>query len=112
MRLGKRLASLVISDIRAMSRACEAVSGINLGQGICDLPTPPPVARAACDAIQGNQVVYTAPEGIAPLRAGIAAKIRRWYGLDYDPANEIVVTSGATGAFAASLPAALRARAP
>lgn len=102
MRLGQRLASLVISDIRAMSRACEAVSGINLGQGICDLPTPPPVARAACDAIQENKVVYTAPEGIAPLRAGIAEKIRRCYGLDYDPAGEVVVTSGATGAFAAT----------
>ncbi|WP_231511308.1 pyridoxal phosphate-dependent aminotransferase [Chondromyces apiculatus] len=85
-----------------MSRACEAVSGINLGQGICDLPTPPPVAQAACDAIRDNKVVYTAPEGIAPLRTAIAAKIRRWYGLEYDPAGEIVVTSGATGAFAAT----------
>jgi len=102
MRLGKRLASLVISDIRAMSRACEALSGINLGQGICDLPTPPPVARGACDAILANKVVYTAPEGIAALRTGIAEKIRRSYGLEYDPAGEVVVTSGATGAFAAT----------
>jgi aminotransferase len=102
MQLGKRLASLAISDIRSMSRACEAVSGINLGQGICDLPTPPPVARGACDAILENKVVYTAPEGIAPLRAGVAEKIRRLYGLDYDPSSEIVVTSGATGGFAAT----------
>src|SRR6185437_13325171 len=103
MQLGKRLASLVISDIRAMSRACEAVpGGINLGQGICDLPTPPPVADAARHAISTNQVVYTAAEGIAPLRAGIRDKIRRHYGLDYDDKAEIVVTSGATGAFAAT----------
>ena len=102
MKLGARLASLVISDIRSMSRACEAVSGINLGQGICDLPTPAPVARGAHDAIDKNQVVYTAPEGIAPLRAAIAEKIRRNYGLDYDPASEVVVTAGATGGFAAA----------
>jgi aminotransferase len=102
MQLGKRLASLVISDIRSMSRACEAASGINLGQGICDLPTPPPVARGACEAIVQNRVIYTAPEGILPLRAGIAQKIHRLYGLDYDPETEVVVTSGATGGFAAA----------
>jgi aminotransferase len=102
MKLGARLASLVVSDIRSMSRACEAVSGINLGQGICDLPTPAPVARGAHEAIDKNQVVYTAPEGIAPLRAAIAEKLRRAYALDYDPASEVVVTSGATGGFAAA----------
>jgi len=102
MQLGKRLASLVISDIRSMSRACEAVGGINLGQGICDLPTPPAVADAACDAIRQNQVVYTAADGILPLRAAVGAKVRRHYGLAYDPETEIVITSGATGGFAAA----------
>ncbi|MBK8252721.1 MAG: pyridoxal phosphate-dependent aminotransferase [Polyangiaceae bacterium] len=102
MRLGARLSNLVISDIRSMSRACDAVGGINLGQGICDLPTPPPVAKAAIDAITTNKVVYTAPEGIAPLRAAIAEKIERRYGLKYDAATETVVTSGATGGFAAA----------
>ena len=102
MRLGSRLANFVISDIRSMSRACDAIGGINLGQGICDLPTPPPVALAAKTAIDENRVVYTAPEGILPLRAGIATKIRDLYGLSYDPVSEVVVTSGATGGFAAA----------
>lgn len=102
MKLGTRLASLVISDIRSMSRACEAVGGLNLGQGICDLPTPPPVADAARDAITRNQVIYTAPEGIRPLRLAIRDKIARTYGLAYDADEEIVVTSGATGGFAAA----------
>lgn len=104
MQLGKRLASLVISDIRAMSRACDALGseGINLGQGICDLPTPAPVADAARAAITANQVVYTAADGIAPLRAAVSKKIERHYGLKYDPGSEVVITSGATGAFAAA----------
>src|SRR5689334_6015484 len=102
MKLAARLASLVISDIRSMSRACDAVGGINLGQGICDLPTPPPVANGACEAIRENKVVYTAPEGIAPLREAVASKIRRTYGLDVDAASEVVLTSGATGGFAAA----------
>ena len=102
MKLGSRLASLVISDIRSMSLACDAVSGINLGQGICDLPTPPLVADGARAAITANKVVYTAPDGIAPLRAGVAAKVHARYGLSYDPASEVVITSGATGGFAAT----------
>lgn len=103
MRIGKRLEDLVVSDIRAMSRAADAVPGaINLGQGICDLPTPPPVAAAAKRAIDDNRVVYTAPEGIAALRQAIAAKLDRDQGRAVDPATEVVVTSGATGAFAAT----------
>jgi aminotransferase len=102
MRIGQRLSSLVISDIRAMSRACEAASGINLGQGVCDLPTPPPVAQRANAAIDASQSAYTAPEGIKPLREAIAKDIGKRYGLDVDPASEVVVTSGATGAFAAA----------
>lgn len=102
MRLGQRLASLVISDIRSMSRACDAVNGINLGQGICDLPTPPPVATGAKVAIDENRVIYTAPNGIAPLRKAIASKVERLYGLSYDPDSEVIVTSGATGGFAAA----------
>jgi aminotransferase len=102
MKLGSRLASLVISDIRSMSRACEQVGGLNLGQGVCDLATPSPVARGAIEAIEASRAAYTLPEGIAPLRAAIAEKIRRSYGQSYDPATELVVTSGATGGFAAA----------
>jgi len=86
-----------------MSRACDAVGGINLGQGVCDLPTPPPVARAANAAIDASVAIYTAPEGIKPLREAIAGDIEKRYGRSVDPASEVVVTSGATGAFAASL---------
>src|SRR5262249_35837529 len=56
----------------------------------------------ARDAITRNQVVYTAAEGILPLRTAIGDKIRRHYGQSYDPLSEIVVTSGATGGFAAT----------
>jgi len=103
MPIGRRLGSLVISDIRAMSRACDQVGGINLGQGICDLPTPPPVAAGAKAAIDENRVVYTLPEGIEPLRRGVAEKVKRLYGTAYDPLTEVVVTMGATGGFAAAM---------
>jgi aminotransferase len=102
MRIGRRMQGLAISDIRAMTRACEAVGGINLGQGVCDLPTPPEVALGAKRAIDEGRAVYTAPEGVAPLREAIAAKMAKRYGVAYDPASEVLVTAGATGGFAAA----------
>ena len=50
-QISDRLKGLVQSDIRRMSRECERVGGINLGQGICDLPTIPELVEGACDAI-------------------------------------------------------------
>lgn len=103
MRIGDRLASLAISDIRAMTLRCQAVGGINLGQGVCDLPTPPPVADGATQAIAEHRATYAPPSGIEALRRAVAAKIARDYGAAYDPESEIVITSGATGGFAAAM---------
>ncbi|MGH2684216.1 MAG: aminotransferase class I/II-fold pyridoxal phosphate-dependent enzyme, partial [Actinomycetota bacterium] len=41
--------------------------------------------------------------GIAPLREAIAAHQRRFYGIELDPDGEVLVTTGATEAIAASL---------
>lgn len=103
MRIGPRLEHLAISDIRAMTRACDAVGGINLGQGVCDLPTPAPVADAAVQAIRDNRVIYAPPEGVPALREAIAAKLSDERGVTVDPRAEVLVTSGATGAFAATM---------
>lgn len=103
MRIGERLAALAISDIRAMTLRCQAVGGINLGQGVCDLPTPAPVVAGAVAAIQDYKATYAPPSGIEPLRRAVAAKIQRDYDQAFDPESEIVITSGATGGFAAAM---------
>ncbi|MCS6912289.1 MAG: aminotransferase class I/II-fold pyridoxal phosphate-dependent enzyme [Myxococcales bacterium] len=103
MRIGSRLASLAISDIRAMTRACEEAGGINLGQGLCDLPTPPLVAQGAHAAIDQCLATYAPPAGLSPLRLAVANKIAHDYGLHLDPEHEVVITAGATGAFAAAV---------
>jgi aspartate/methionine/tyrosine aminotransferase len=43
-------------------------------------------------------VHYTSNYGIEPLRRGIAEKLRRDNGLEYDPDGEVIVTAGATEA--------------
>jgi len=108
-RLSRRLDGFVQSDIRRMSRECDRLGGINLGQGICDLPTEPLVAEGAIDAIRDNRATYSRFEGIDDLRSKIATKLRRFNGIDADPETQIVVTVGSTGGFAAAALATLDA---
>ena len=106
-QISDRLRGLVQSDIRRMSRECERVGGINLGQGICDLPSIPELVEGACDAIQSSKATYSKFEGIDVLRERIAAKIEKFNGFRVDPSTEIVVTVGSTGGFAAAAMATL-----
>ncbi|HXG58913.1 MAG TPA: pyridoxal phosphate-dependent aminotransferase [Thermoanaerobaculia bacterium] len=106
-QISARLRGLVQSDIRRMSRECERVGGINLGQGICDLPTIPELVEGACDAITSSKATYSKFEGIDLLRQRIAAKIERFNGFTADPDTQIVVTVGSTGGFATAALATL-----
>ena len=106
-QVSNRLKGLVQSDIRRMSRECERVSGINLGQGICDLPTIPELIEGATDAIATSKATYSKFEGIDPLREKIARKIERFNGFRVDPSTEVIVTVGSTGGFAAAALATL-----
>lgn len=101
--MSDRIRGIRQSDIRAMTRAAHAKGAINLGQGICDLPTPPAVADAAVQAIREGRATYTYAEGDADLRARIASKLARVNGIDADPETEIVVTAGSAAAFTCAL---------
>lgn len=105
--ISHRITNLQPSDIRLMTRECERLGGINLGQGLGDLPTLPLVGDGAIKAILEGRNTYTPSEGVTPLRLAIAEKLKRDNGLDVDPENEIVVSGGTTGAFAATLTALL-----
>jgi aminotransferase len=87
-----------------MSVECDRVGGVNLAQGVCDTDLPSPVAEAAIDAIRQGHNIYTRLDGIELLRRAISARLESYNGIVADPDSEILVTSGATGAFyAASL---------
>lgn len=107
IRRARRLGALVQSDIRRMTRECERVGGINLGQGICDLPTPPLVRDGAIEAIRARKSTYSYAEGTLELREAIARKLAERNGIRADPRSEIVVTVGATGAFTCAIHALL-----
>jgi N-succinyldiaminopimelate aminotransferase len=87
-----------------MSALAVQTGAVNLGQGFPDTDGPREIAQLAADAIlagRGNQ--YPPGPGLPELRHSIAWHQKRWYGLDYDPDREILVTAGATEAVAAAL---------
>lgn len=102
MRTSQRIQGLVQSDIRRMTRECVRVGGVNLGQGICDMPTPDVILEATSAAVLEDLSVYSRHDGITELREQIAAKMERDNGRVTDAETEIVVTIGTTGAFAAT----------
>ncbi|MFM7043926.1 MAG: pyridoxal phosphate-dependent aminotransferase [Ilumatobacteraceae bacterium] len=90
-----------------MSALAVQTGSVNLGQGFPDTDGPREVLDAAIDAINGGLNQYPPGPGMAVLREAIAAHQQRFYGLQYDPDTEVLVTAGATEALAATLLALL-----
>lgn len=100
----QRVEFLKQSDIRRMTRECTRLGGINLGQGICDLPSPPCILEEASKAVLADKSVYSKFEGIDALREALAEKMSSYNGLtQVNPDTDIIVTAGATGAFIATV---------
>ena len=98
----ERIRGLVQSDIRRMTRECERLGGINLGQGICDQPVPDLLKESAIAAVRGDLSIYSKFEGIDALRQRIAEKMAEYNGIRCHPDREVVVTVGSTGGFVAA----------
>jgi len=109
LRLATRMRALAQSDIRRMTLECDRRGGVNLGQGVCDLPTLPLLQEGATEAIAAHRSTYSRYDGIAELRHHIARRLRDKNDLDYAEDGEIVVTAGSTGAFAMAMMAFLDA---
>jgi aminotransferase len=97
--LSKRHEWVMQSEIRTMSIECDRVKGINLSQGVCDLPVPTAVLRGAKAAMDAGVNTYTRYDGLEELRQAVARKQQLFTGLAAHPESEIVISAGATGAF-------------
>lgn len=68
---------------------------ISFATGEPDYDSPSAAVAAAVKAMNEGQTHYPPTGGIAPLREAIAGYYRDHFGLEYDPAKEIVVGTGA-----------------
>jgi N-succinyldiaminopimelate aminotransferase len=97
------LAATGTTIFTVMSALAVQHGSINLGQGFPDTDGPADVLKAAADALMDGRNQYPPMTGVPELRQAVAAANARFYGLEVDPASEVVVTSGATEAITACL---------
>ena len=87
-----------------MSKLALELNAINLGQGFPDTDGPQALKDAATRAItQGRGNQYPPVHGVPELRSAIAEHQQRFYGISLNPDTDVVVTTGASEALAASM---------
>ena len=86
----------------AMSARARETGAINLGQGFADGRGPEPVLQAAAKAMLEQSNQYPPMAGLIELRKAVADHYARHQGLNLSP-EEVIVTSGATEALAATI---------
>ncbi|GAB3915671.1 aminotransferase [Microlunatus endophyticus] len=86
-----------------MSALALETGSVNLGQGFPDTDGPAEILEAATRAINSGHNQYPPGPGVLPLREAISEHQLTYYGLDYDPNGEILVTAGATEAITAAI---------
>src|SRR5215471_9931730 len=101
----QRVATFGTTIFTEINTLAQQYNALNLGQGKPDFDAPPDVIMQLVQATQSGQHNQYAPgSGTASLRQAIADHAARFYSLDINLENGIVVTSGATeGIFSAIL---------
>jgi N-succinyldiaminopimelate aminotransferase len=102
-RTAARLLPFGSSIFGEMSRLAAERSAINLSQGFPDFDGPPGILEAAHRAMREGHNQYARSQGHPLLVEAIARKVKRRYGIEYDPLKEVIVFSGATEGIASAI---------
>ncbi len=93
--LSERVQSIPPSGIRKFFDLIATMDGvISLGVGEPDFTTPWHIREAAIYSLERGYTMYTSNYGLPELRAALARHLARLYGVEYDPAGELLLTVG------------------
>jgi len=97
--ISARANKLSPSGIRKFFDLLASMEGvISLGVGEPDYVTPWHITETAIESLQKGQTMYTSNLGMPELRQELSSYLLREYGLEYDPATELLVTVGVSEA--------------
>ncbi|WP_297800814.1 aminotransferase [uncultured Brevundimonas sp.] len=99
-----RYADASVTIFEVMSGLAREYGAINLGQGFPEDPGPLEIRQFAADAAVHGWNQYAPSRGLPELRAAVAEHYGRLHHLELTP-EEVLITSGATEALAASIAA-------
>ncbi|MGH9666445.1 MAG: pyridoxal phosphate-dependent aminotransferase [Bryobacteraceae bacterium] len=105
-RNASALRPTAVNAILAETRELQAQGAhlVSLMRGEPDFPTPPHIVEACARALRNGRTAYPDNRGEKTFREAVAHKLQRDNGLQFDPATELLATSGATfGIYAALL---------
>lgn len=101
--LNPLFANLGTTIFEVMSGLARDHKAINLGQGFPDGNGSPAIVAKAQEALADRPNQYPPMLGLPELRQAVAAHGARFFGVDADWQSQVIVTSGATEALAATL---------
>ena len=97
--VSERVKSIPPSGIRKFFDIAATMDDvISLGIGEPDFVTPEPFLQAGIRALQEGHTHYTSNSGMLELREAISAHLKRLYGVEYDPEDELLITVGVSEA--------------
>ena len=106
--IADHVAGLPRSGIRDFfARVSQMKDAISLGIGEPDFVTPWPIREAAIFALERGKTSYTDNLGLLSLRKEIARYVESFFGVGYQPENEVLVAVGVSEALDIALRAVL-----
>lgn len=98
-----RVRDMGTSIFTEMTELARRTGAVNLGQGVPELASPDALLKDVAEAVLSGNNQYPPAVGFPALREAVAEHQLRRYGLDYNPAAEALITTGATEALASAL---------
>ncbi len=106
--ISQKVAAIPPSGIRRFFDIAATMDDvISLGIGEPDFTTPAPIIKAGTHSLDAGETHYTSNSGILELRQAIAKYLQGFYGVEYNPETEIIVTVGVSEALYLAMTAIL-----
>jgi len=95
MKISKKVQQIPPSGIREFFELVIGMKDvISLGVGEPDFVTPWNICESAIFSIEKGYTSYTSNKGLHGLRSQISRSLKNKYGIDYNPEDQILITTG------------------